>query len=77
MEAFKKNTYDLMLIDILLEGKMSGYRIIRTIRGFKDERNKIPILALSSFDDDAKKVKLLRSGANDYVAKPMLHEELI
>ena len=77
MEAFKKNTYDLVLIDILLEGKMSGYRIIRTIRGFKDERNKIPILALSSFDDDAKKVKLLRSGASDYVAKPMLHEELI
>ena len=77
MKAFQKNTYDLVLIDILLEGKMNGYRIIRTVRGFKDERNKIPILAHSSFDDDAKKVKLLRSGANDYVAKPMLHEELI
>ncbi len=77
MQAFKKNAYDLVLIDILLEGKMSGYRIIRTIRNFKDERHQIPILALSSFADDTEKVKLLRSSANDYVTKPMLNEELI
>ncbi|MDH5552427.1 MAG: response regulator [Nitrosomonas sp.] len=77
MEAFQKNTYDLVLTDILLEGKMSSYEVVRTIRSFKDERNQTPILALSGFDDVARKVELLRSGANDYVTKPMLHEELI
>ncbi len=77
MEAFKKNSYDLVLTDIVLEGRMSGYGIVRAIRDFNDERARIPILALSGFDDAARKIELLRSGANDYVAKPMLNEELI
>jgi two-component system cell cycle response regulator len=35
------------------------------------------VLALSAFDDPARRVELLRSGANDYVSKPILEEELI
>ena len=77
MDAFQQNTYDLVLTDIVLEGRMSGYGIVRAVRNFEDERARTPILALSGFDDVARKVELLRSGANDYVAKPMLNEELI
>lgn len=77
ISAFHKNTYDLVLTDIILESKMSGYGVVRAIRNFQDERSRTPILAFSGFDDEARKIELLRSGANDYVTKPVLHEELL
>lgn len=77
VSAFHKNTYDLVLTDIILESKMSGYGVVRAIRNFQDERSRTPILAFSGFDDEARKIELLRSGANDYVTKPVLHEELL
>ena len=77
IDAFQQNNYDLVLTDIVLEGRMSGYGIVRAVRNSEGLRARTPILAFSGFDDIARKIELLRSGANDYVAKPMLNEELI
>lgn len=75
LEAFSKNSYDLVLTDIFLEGSLTGLDLIKTIR--KDDNNKTPILAMSAKNDTQQTLELLRSGANDYVAKPIIQEELI
>lgn len=72
---FNKENYDLVLTDVFLEGKMTGMDLVREIRVYK-EYSTIPILAMSALDDASRKLELLRCGANDYISKPIINEEL-
>jgi len=76
LEAFAQEPYDLVLTDIFLEGTLTGLDIVKTIRN-DENNNKIPILAMSAINDTQQKLELLRSGANDYVEKPVIQEELV
>lgn len=71
-----RQTFDLVLVDYMLEGAMTGLNVIRRIRALPGRAGKIPILAISGFDDVARRVEMLRSGANDFVPKPVVPEEL-
>lgn len=68
--------YDLVLTDYVLSGSLSGLSIIRAVRESSGKKALTPILAISSFNDTARKVEILRNGANDFVSKPMVAEEL-
>ena len=76
-EAYKQNDYDLVLTDVVLEGVMSGYTLVRAIRELEGVKARVPVLALSGFDDVTRKVELLHAGANDYISKPIVDEELM
>jgi len=76
LESFKENDYDLVLTDVVLEGQMTGYSLAREIRSMEGRHAMVPILAMTSFDDTARRVELLRAGVNDYIAKPAIDEEL-
>jgi two-component system cell cycle response regulator len=76
MEALNARNYDVALIDVLLEGRMTGLHVVRAIRGTEGRNQRVPILAMSSMEDAARRIELLRGGANDFLAKPMLEEEL-
>jgi len=76
-EAFQKTNYDIVLTDVVLEGQMSGAALVRALRALDSSKARVPILAVSGFDDTVRKIELLRSGANDYVSKPTLDEELL
>ncbi len=75
-EKFETSDYDLIITDTLLANPMSGLALVREVRQSPLKKRTIPILVLSSFKDDARKIETLRSGANDYVAKPVLEAEL-
>lgn len=75
-EQFQRQAYDLIITDILVEGPLSGVGLLRQIRGLDDERRRIPVLAISGLDDTARRIEILRQGANDYIAKPVVEEEL-
>ena len=76
--ALTAKDYQIALIDVLLEGQMSGLGLVRAIRSDDEGRNqKMPILAMSSMEDVARRIELLRQGANDFLAKPMFEEELV
>ena len=76
-EAFQKTDYDIVLTDVVLEGRMNGVALVRALRSLDSTKARVPILAVSGFDDAVRKIELLRSGANDYVSKPTLDEELL
>ncbi|VAX33518.1 diguanylate cyclase/phosphodiesterase (GGDEF & EAL domains) with PAS/PAC sensor(s) [hydrothermal vent metagenome] len=75
-EKFETSDYDLIITDTLLAGPMSGFALVREVRQGPLKKRMIPILVLSSFKDDGRKIETLRSGANDYVSKPVLEAEL-
>ncbi|MFN3984797.1 MAG: diguanylate cyclase [Rhodocyclaceae bacterium] len=78
LEILPLKDYEIALIDVLLEGKMTGLGLVRVIRQNSEGRNRrIPILAMSSMEDAARRIELLRQGANDFLSKPMLEEELV
>ncbi|WIO75416.1 diguanylate cyclase [Porticoccaceae bacterium LTM1] len=74
-EAYRQVSYDLLMTDVILKGRMTGLGLVRAIR---DECNdqRLPILVMSGFDDKTRTAELYRAGANDYVNKPPQFDEL-
>lgn len=68
--------FDLVVTDYILAGAQTGFSVIRAVRESLGKSALTPILAISSFDDIARKVEILRNGANDFVGKPVVSEEL-
>lgn len=62
---------DLIILDLGLPD-MSGIEVLQTIRSWSN----VPIIVLSVQADEEQKVYLLRSGADDYMAKPFGIAEL-
>ncbi len=77
VDALGVGDYDLVLTDVVLDGGMSGFALVRKIRATEGKISTLPILAVTGFDDSARRIELLRAGANDYVAKACVDEELI
>jgi PAS domain S-box-containing protein len=66
---------DLMVLDLMLPG-MSGYEVIEVLRARSDLRG-TPILVLSALGSPSARLRGLRDGADDYMTKPFLPEELL
>jgi signal transduction histidine kinase len=75
-QPFLENDYDLVITDIVLDGRMSGSRFVNRIRRQAGVPGDIPILAVTAFDTPARRIELFNLGVSDYVAKPVLPEEL-
>lgn len=73
LDALKSASVDLIVLDLGLPGK-DGFGVIKELR---DRGLAVPIVVLSSRDDEAGKVKALDLGADDYVTKPFGVEELM
>lgn len=73
LDFLKRNPVDLVILDLGLPG-MDGLDVIRRLR---DAGNAIPVIILSSRDDEAGKVTALDLGADDYVSKPFGMDELL
>jgi two-component system, OmpR family, KDP operon response regulator KdpE len=73
LELLSEQKPDLVILDLGLPD-MQGHELLRVVR----ERNdSVPIVVLSSRDDEAGKVQALDSGADDYVTKPFGMDELL
>ena len=67
------DAYDVIVLDLMLPGK-SGLDILQAIR--RAGKN-VPVLLLTARDSTADKVKGLNMGADDYLVKPFVTEELV
>jgi DNA-binding response OmpR family regulator len=65
--------FDLMILDIGLPGQ-DGFAVLRALRG---RGEKLPVLVLTARDEITDTVTGLDLGADDYVTKPFVFEELL
>lgn len=68
----RRGSIDLMIVDRML-GDSDGLTVIEILRG---EGVAIPVLVLSALGSVDEKVRGLRAGGDDYLAKPFALEEL-
>jgi two-component system, OmpR family, alkaline phosphatase synthesis response regulator PhoP len=68
-----RETFDLVMLDVMLPG-MNGFDICKSVR---EQGYTIPILMLTARDQTRDKVQGLRTGADDYLAKPFDPHELL
>lgn len=65
--------YDVIVLDIMLPGK-DGFEVVKELR---DRQISTPVIMLTARDDVKDKISGLDSGADDYMTKPFVPEELL
>ncbi len=70
----KDNNIHLWILDIMLEDDITGFDIIKKIKGVDDE---IPVIFSSARDESVDKIMGLELGGDDYIAKPYSPKELV
>ncbi|PID84642.1 MAG: hypothetical protein CSA11_05100 [Chloroflexi bacterium] len=75
LQNVKDDKPDLLVLDVMMPG-ISGHDIARDIRAH-DGLDKLPILILTARSQDVDRETALKSGANDYLSKPVTSQELI
>ena len=67
--------FDLLVLDVVMPGK-NGFQICRQIR--RDERwVGLPILMVTSKDQDADRFWGMKQGATEYITKPFNADDLV
>ncbi len=74
LAAFSRERIDLVLMDLQLQG-MDGLRTTRAIRE-ELEQTELPIIAMSADAHPEARQQCLDVGMNDFIAKPIVVEEL-
>ncbi len=65
LKAFAENAPDLVVLDIKMP-RMDGMEVLRRLR----EKSQLPVIFLTSKDDELDEALGLAMGADDYIAKP-------
>ena len=73
LDAARNKRADIMVLDLGLPD-IDGLEVIKRVR---DAGSSVPIIVLSSRDNEAAKVQALDFGADDYVTKPFGVDELL
>ena len=72
LDSVTKNGTDLVVLDIKMP-RMDGMEVLKKIREFSD----VPVIFLTSKDDEIDQLLGLRMGADDYITKPFSQRLLI
>lgn len=67
------STYDVIVLDVMLP-KMNGFDVVRSMR---EQKNATPVILLTARDETVDKITGLDCGADDYMTKPFVPEELL
>jgi two-component system response regulator CpxR len=65
-------SFSLILLDVMMP-KLNGFEVLKALGG----QHSIPILMLTAKGDNDDRVRGLELGADDYLAKPFQHRELL
>lgn len=70
----RENEYQLVLLDVMLPDG-DGFALLEQLRRLKGSG--FPVIFLSARDEDSARLRGLGLGADDYITKPFLPEELL
>ncbi len=65
---------DLLVLDLLMP-RMDGFAVLEALRGMREGRY-FPVIVLSGLMDKESVVRALTLGADDYISKPFVAEEI-
>ncbi len=69
--------YDLVITDLVLKQNQSGVNFIRLLRQSCGKSAEAPLIAMSGFVDDTRRIEALRAGAEAFLSKPIITSELV
>jgi DNA-binding response OmpR family regulator len=72
LEQVQAQEPDLVVLDVLMP-KKDGFETLKELRAFSS----VPVIILSAKETDTDKVRGLKLGADDYLAKPFSPDELV
>ena len=72
VELAREGSFDLILLDLMMP-KIDGLQACMRIREFSN----VPVIMLTAKGEDADKLMGFESGADDYITKPFLPQELL
>lgn len=75
LQAVKTRAFDLFVLDVMMPG-IDGFQLLARLRALPATAE-VPALFLSAKDEPFDRVNGLTLGADDYVVKPFLPQELI
>ncbi|MDR2471368.1 MAG: sigma-54 dependent transcriptional regulator, partial [Treponema sp.] len=74
LELLAEKTFDAAVLDLRLEGRMDGQKLLEQIQ---DKGFPVPAIMISAHGRIADAVTALKSGARDYISKPVDPAELV
>jgi len=75
IETAKQNMPDMVLMDVVMPG-MNGFQATRQLAN-QTETSAIPVIIITTKDQETDKVWAMRQGAKDYIVKPVQEKALI
>ena len=75
LRATHRDSFDMHLLDWIVPGQKSGIEVLSELKKVRHDSR--PVLFVTARDDERSVVKALDAGADDYMAKPLRHLELI
>ena len=72
LEALKNNNFDIAILDIKMP-RLDGLEVLQKLRNISE----IPVIFLTSKDDEIDQLLGLKMGADDYITKPFSQKLLI
>lgn len=76
LRRIEQEAPELVILDILMP-ELDGLEVCRAVRAGPPNRRHVPILFLSSKDDEVDRIVGLELGADDYIGKPFSPRELV
>ena len=76
LEVLNHEAIDLITTDLMMPS-MNGFRLVQEIRDLPPPKGRIPILLISSNQNEQDMVRCLAAGADDYMIKPISVQVLV
>lgn len=74
-ERIRAEKIDLIILDVIMP-KKNGFQVCRDIKS-SDQFKKIPIIMVTSKDQESDKFWGIKQGADEYLTKPFKPEDLV
>lgn len=72
LKIWEEKNPDMLILDVMLPGK-DGFEVLKQIR----KKSRIPVLMLTARGESEDKIAGFENGADDYLVKPFLTQELL
>ena len=76
LEILHREAIDLVTTDLMMPA-MNGFRLVQEIRDLPPPKGRLPILLISSNQNEQDMVRCLAAGADDYMTKPISAQVLV